>query len=62
MSLYKRRANQSVGSRKKKKKSSALKSQMKTTDKANLADIVILTDGNPEFVDQQINQFLSLLK
>lgn len=39
-----------------------LKSQMKTTDKANLADIVILTDGNPEFVDQQINQFLSLLK
>ena len=39
-----------------------LKSQMKTTDKANLADFVILTDGKPEFVDQQINQFLFLLK
>ena len=39
-----------------------LKSQMKTTDKANLADFVILTDGKPEFVDQQINQFLSFLK
>jgi dephospho-CoA kinase len=39
-----------------------LKSQMKTTDKANFADFVILTDGKPEFVDQQINQFLYFLK
>jgi hypothetical protein len=35
---------------------------MNTTEKGNLADFVIVTDGNPEFVDQQINQFLSLLK
>ena len=41
---------------------SRLKSQMNTTEKGNLADFVIVTDGNPEFVDQQINQFLFLLK
>ena len=41
---------------------SRLKSQMNTTEKGNLADFVIVTDGNPEFVHQQINQFLFLLK